>query len=99
MKSREQIEIDFLKASDKATELEEIAGQLSSLANSKYQGALSMLRANWSGENADYFAKKSNALTEDIYSTAQELVRVASNIRRTAEIVYKAEKAATMICY
>ena len=36
---------------------------------------------------------------DDIYRTADDLLRVARNIRKTADLVYKAEKSAIGIGY
>lgn len=99
MKTKEQIEIDFSRAIGQAQELEEISKELSRVANAHIEGALRMLAECWKGENAAMFAGKSKVLTADMFETADDLIKVASNIRSTADIVYKAEKAAMEICY
>lgn len=98
-RSKAEIEIDFSRAICQAQELEEIARQLSNIAKAHLESAMELLEASWKGENADVASKKGQILTADMYETADDLIKVAKNIRNTAEIVYKAEKAAVQICY
>lgn len=99
MKSREQIEMDFSRAVSKAQELEEIATELSNVANGYVEGGMLVLKSAWMSENASLFAKKGRIVSKDIYDTADDIMRIAKSIRSTADIVYRAEKAATMIVY
>lgn len=98
-RSKEEIEIDFSRAISQAQELEEIAKQLSNIARGHVEGAMAMLEASWKGENANAFEKKGKVITADMFDTADDLIKVARNIRTTADIVYRAEKAAIQICY
>ena len=91
--------MDFTRAVSKAQELEEIATQLSSVANGYVEGGMSSLRSGWISENASLFIKKGSVISKDIYDVADDIMRIANNIRSTADIVYRAEKAATMIVY
>ena len=97
MKSKEEIEIDFSRAITQAQELEEIAKELSQIANAHIAGALEMLALSWHGENAERYADKGKVLTNDMFETADDLIKGARNIRDTAGIVYNAEKAAVQI--
>ncbi len=96
MKSKEEIEIDFSRAIAQAKELEEIARELSQIANAHIAGALEMLALSWQGENAERYMGKGNVLKQDMFETADDLIKVAKNIRMTSEIVYRAEKTAVM---
>lgn len=98
-KTREEIEIEFTHAINQAQELENIAGKLSSIANSNVEDVFSNLENGWNGDNAKLFVKKGGGLMKDIFDTADELILVAKSIRNTADIIYKAEKAAIQICY
>lgn len=98
-KTKEEIEIDFSRAICQAQELEEIARQLSDISRAHLEGAMAILEASWKGENSNAFCKKEQILTADMYDTADDLIKVAKNIRNTADIVYRAEKAAARICY
>ncbi|HOO26919.1 MAG TPA: hypothetical protein PLU43_00525 [Lachnospiraceae bacterium] len=99
MKSKEEIEIDFSRAIAQAQELEDIAKELSQIASAHIAGALEMLALNWQGENAKQYADKGKILTKDMFETADDLIKVAKNIRLTAGIVYDAEKTAVGIGY
>lgn len=96
MKSKEEIEIDFSRAITQAQELEEIAKELSQAANAHIAGALEMLALSWQGENADRYQGKGTILKRDMFETADDLIKVAKNIRKTSEIVYRAEKTAVI---
>lgn len=98
-RTKEDIEIDFSRAISQAQELEEIARELSIIANAHIEGAMTMLENSWKGDNAVLMTKNGRILTEDMYDTADDLIKVARNIRNTADIVYRAEKAATQIVY
>jgi len=99
VRTKEEIEIDFSRAISQAQELEEIARQLSDISRAHLEGAMAILEASWKGDNANAFCKKEQILTSDMYEAADDLIKVAKNIRNTADIVYRAEKAAVRICY
>lgn len=93
MRGREEIEIDFLRAVNQANELNQIANELSQIAKSQMEGAFAMLARSWQGENETQYVAKGQLLTEDILETADDLIKVADNIRVSANFVYQAEKA------
>lgn len=99
MKTKEEIEIDFSRAISQAQELEQIAQELSNIANAHLEGAFAMLRNSWKGDNQTVFDQKGETITNEMYDTADEMIRVAKSIRTTADIVYRAEKSALAICY
>ncbi|MFT3984424.1 MAG: hypothetical protein QM697_11000 [Lachnospiraceae bacterium] len=96
MKSKEEIEIDFSRAIAQAQELEEIAKELSQIANAHIAGALEILALSWQGENAERYQGKGMMLKQDMFETADDLIKVAKNIRMTSDLVYRAEKTATI---
>lgn len=98
-KSKEQIEIEFSKAINQAQELEDIARELSTIANAHIESAITLLEKSWRGENGTCFCTKGRELTAEMFETADDLIKVARNIRNTANIVYKAEKASLQIIY
>lgn len=98
-RTKEDIEIDFARAISQAQELEEIASELSNIANAHVESAFSMLEKSWKGDNADLFGKKGGNMSMEMLETADDLIKVAKSIRATADIVYRAEKAAVQICY
>lgn len=93
-KSKNEIEIEFSKAYSQADELEKIAGELSSIANSNVENAFELLEKNWKGENAVKFIRKGGNTVIEMLDVADELLKVAKTIRITADLIYKAEKAA-----
>lgn len=99
MKSKKEIEMNFERAVSQAIELEELSKELSKLANNHLLGAIEMLGKGWSGENADRFLRGSRVATGEVLNTADDLIKVAKNIRTTAGIVYNAEKSAMQILY
>lgn len=99
MKSKCEIEMDFERAMAQAQELEEISDELSKIASAHVADAFEMLAKNWQGDNSKNFLKKSSGLTTDMIETADDLLKIARNIRTTAGIVYKAESMARQIAY
>lgn len=99
MKTKNQIEMDFERAISQARELEELSKELSMLANSHITGALEMLSINWKGDNAEAYLGNGKMLTGEMLETADDLIKVAKNIKMTASIVYNAEKAAMSLGY
>lgn len=91
--------MDFERAISQARELEEISKELSQVANAHITGALEMLSLNWNGDNAEKYMKSGNLLTGEMLETADDLIKVARNIKATAGIVYNAEKAAMQLPY
>lgn len=98
-KTKEAIEIEFSKAMMQAEELDDMAGSLTVLANSLSCEKLERLRNSWKGGNADKMGKSMQELSQDMYDTAQNFVQISSCIRSTANLVYKAEKAALYLAY
>ena len=97
MKSKETIEIEFAKAISEAQELENVAKSLASIANSIITKETSVLEKAWKGNNAMALSMKGRDLSADIFDVAQNLYSVAKSIRTTADLVYKAEKAAILM--
>lgn len=99
MKSKEEIEIEFSKAYEKAQLIEDIAGTLIGLANTINMTDLAAFEKAWKGENAMLLSMKGRDVSTDIFATAQDLIRVANSIKSSAELIYKAEKAAILLAY
>lgn len=97
MKSKEAIEIEFAKAINEAQELENVAKSLTSIANSIITKETVILEKAWKGNNSMALSMKGRDLSTDIFDVAQNLYTVAKSIRTTADLVYKAEKAAILM--
>lgn len=92
-RSRQEIEIDFVRAINEAEELEALANNLTQMAIEHDEGAIAMLSKGFKGENGRLFMKKSDGLKSEMLDAADDLIKVAKSIRQTADIVYRAEKS------
>lgn len=97
MKSKREIEMNFSRAITQAEELETLSKELNQMATEHIRGALKMLMFNWQGDNAELFYEKGDMLTNEMLDTADDLIKVAKNIKSTANMVYNAEKAAIQL--
>lgn len=97
MKSKYEIEMDFSRAISQAQELEELSRELNTMATEHIRTALRILFSGWQGDSALIYQEKGEALTNDMLDTADDLIRVAKNIKSTANVVYTAEKAALQL--
>ena len=98
-KTKQEIEMDFSRAINQAQELERLADDLSRAANNGTESALLVLKNSWRGDAGGSIEISGKSTTAEIFRTADDLLRIAKNIRRTADIVYKAEKASASICF
>ena len=97
-KSKYEIEMDFNRAISQAQELEILADSMSRIANNGVGSALLVLKNSWRGDAGESIELAGRKTTADIYRTADDLIKVARSIRTTANLVYKAEKAAINFC-
>lgn len=97
MASRERIEMDFTRATQKANELDGIADKLSKLADTDLQNTLDGLNNDWKGDNAGEYIKKGFALKENMDKTVKGIRDTASTIRTVAKNIYDAEMEALRI--
>ena len=98
-KTKQEIEMDFTRAMNQAQELEILAHDLSRIANNGVESALLVLKNSWRGDAGGSMEVAGKETVSEIYRTADDLLKVANNIRRTADIVYNAEIAATGLCF
>lgn len=98
-KTKNEIEIDFARAIEQASELEHLATDLSRMANSGVESALLVLKNSWRGDAGGSMELAGSGTSTEMFRTADDLMRVARNIRTTADIVYRAEKSAMELCF
>ena len=98
-KTRQEIEMEFTRAIDQATELERLAVDLSRIANRGVEPSLLVIRSSWEGGASESISYEGKKAMTDLYRTADNLLRVSRNIRATADIVYRAEKSAMKLCF
>lgn len=97
MASRHQIQMDFTRATQKAKELDDIADNLSKLADTDLQNTLDGLNNDWKGDNAGEYIKKGFALKENMDKTVKDIRETAGTIRTVAKNIYDAEMEALRI--
>ncbi len=89
--SKTTIEINFKNACDQASQLEQLAQELSRIADSQLSGTLQSVSGSWKGDSAGLFLQKGNSLITQINASAQALRNAASSIRTIARNTYNAE--------
>ncbi len=98
LKTRKDIEIDFIKACNQSKELMDISQSLVKIARSDMAETMAMMRSSWKGENANSFYEKTEELRDELMNNAQDLVKIADHIHHTADIIYNAEMIAIGVC-
>ena len=91
------IEFDFGQALKQASNLEDIAQEMKSLAKNRICDALQDISANWKSESATVFIRKSDSVRQDIAQTAEQLYEIAALIRSKAQEIYEADQAAARL--
>ncbi|MCR5267708.1 MAG: hypothetical protein K6E16_04260 [Lachnospiraceae bacterium] len=99
MSNRDRIEIDFAKAMERADELEAMAGELYELAKGDVSTTFAILARSFCGENGRSFLEKGKHMGPELFAMAEQLRKTAGNIRFSAELIYRAEKAAEMMIF
>lgn len=97
MKTILEINLDYAKAIRQAEQLEAIARNLGTLADSEFQGCLQRISTNWKGENASAYIAKGQKLKGDMNKTAEQLNKAAGAIRNIARRTKEADIAAMNI--
>lgn len=95
--SKYTIRMNFRKALDKATDLEEVSDDLKRLADNQLHDTLNELSASWTGENARMYIIKGGELREQLEDTSRHLSKTAQTIRQIAREIYEAEMEALRI--
>ncbi|SDZ97443.1 WXG100 family type VII secretion target [Oribacterium sp. KHPX15] len=99
MASKHKIKMDFREARKQADELDEIADNLHNVAERDLEQAMTTLSSGWKGESASAYLVKVNKVKEKTNREVQDLHSIASDIRRTARIIYEAEMEAWRIAH
>lgn len=97
MNSRTEIRFNFQQALAQADKLDAVADRLKRVAEVTLENAMQTLSSGWKGENATIFLRKEGILKSDIKHNADEIAKIADEIRRIAKIVYNAEMEALRI--
>lgn len=92
MATRESIRADLNAAYAQANQLENAARRLDSAAgDAGLNGSLSMVQANWTGNNANNYLNKGHELKRKMNTSASRLNQIAGTIRTVAKNIYDAE--------
>lgn len=94
MSSLAEIYFNYDKAIQQANKLDEIARKLRTASNSDMDRILKNINAAWKSDSAPAYIKKGNKVGSDIVTSAKNLERIASTIRRIAQEIRDAELAA-----
>jgi len=95
--TRIKIEMDFAAASAQAKKIDEIADEMSTLANQNLVTTMQEISTCWKGESATAYLSKVESAKGDILNTKTLLKSIAQMIRTEAKRVYDAEIAALRI--
>ncbi len=98
LRTRRDIEIDFVKACNQSKELMDISQSLVKIARSDMAETMAMMRSGWKGENADSFYERTEKLRGELMNNAEDLLKIANHIHHTADIIYNAEMIAIGVC-
>ncbi len=99
MASKYRIKMDFKEAKRQADELDDIADNLRNVADRDLEQAMAALNSGWKGDSATLYLNKVNSVKEKTYREVRDLQSIASDIRRTARIIYEAEMEAWRIAH
>lgn len=96
-KSLYTIQMDFKKANDCATKLEEAANQIKKMANNSFQTDISIIANDWKSDNAEAYVKKCNTVKNRMTNISDKLMKNADTIRKIAERTYRADLSARQV--
>lgn len=96
-KTLTSIQIDFNRAMKQADRLDDLAYELTGLAQNQINGAMQEIHYSWTGEAAEQYLKKGQIIEEKVIQSASQLKKIAAVIRTTATVTYNAELEAIRI--
>ena len=88
------LNFNFNLAARQATQIEDIASDMRSLANDKMTNAIATIDASWDGETSNLFIRHCDETKKQIISRASDLDSLARRIREVAKILREAEERA-----
>lgn len=97
MADESTIIFNYEKAIKQADDLMGIAKEVRKVANTNMEDSLTAIGRNWEGENSAKFIKKGNVLKGKIGDSADDIEKIAGDIRIMAKRIYDAEMEAIRI--
>ena len=85
------VNLNFNLAIRQATQIENIASGMRSLANDKMTNAIATIDASWDGETSNLFLRHCEETKKQITLRAAELDNLAQRIKEVARIMREAE--------
>ena len=92
-----RIEMNLAIANRQAEQLEQMSATLRRLSQQNLNSSIQDIKRNWESESANRFCFKGTCLSNSILASANQLKRIADNIRTVARNTYNAEKRAEKI--
>ena len=91
------LEIDYRWAYRQADELDEIASDISKLADEKLKEGIDTVAKNWKSNSSDKFQGKCREVQSDTKGAADYVRNIASSVREIARAAEEAEREARRI--
>lgn len=91
------ITMNYRRANSAADELDELAEQLTKMAQSQMGDSLQDISNNWKGESAELFIRKGENLQQQIVNSAKKLKDTAAAVRKIAQTTRNADLQALEI--
>ena len=85
LRTRRDIEIDFVKACNQSKELMDISQSLVKIARSDMAETMAMMRSGWKGENAQSFYEKTEELRGELMNNHKRSLRYPEHIPKKGD--------------
>lgn len=96
-KTLTSIQIDFNRVMKQADRLDDLAYELTGVAQNQINGAMQEIHHSWTGEAAEQYLKKGQIIEKKVIQSASQLKKIAAVIRTMATVTYNAELEAIRI--
>lgn len=97
MKSKNEIDMNFLMVDRKADELHEIAVELRKMAEDNNDGIIEYISHCWKGRSSEMYCAKVGKAGEKLLKSAMALENIAEAVKTISSRTYKAESEACEI--
>lgn len=89
--TRQQIQLNYQKTLQQASELERLANQIDTIVSSEIDEVMKNISDAWKGDSGSTYCTKGNRLNVVIKQHSRDLRNAANILKRTAENTYRAE--------
>lgn len=84
---------NYKRTIEMANELDEMARELTSIAQQDFEGIMTGLGLSWKGENAEKYIRKCSSVKEEMLDTAKQLRGIVADLRADASKMKAAQEA------